>query len=63
MGNSIPSYQVLQVYGAYHSALTAHKPVHTGGAKQTQVKDIHTKYSKHWPYTVAHTIDCVCRKC
>ena len=22
-----------------------------------------TKYSKHWPYTVAHTIECVCRKC
>jgi hypothetical protein len=21
-------------------------------------KVIHTKYSKHWPYTVAHTIDC-----
>ena len=20
------------------------------------------KYSKHWPYTVAHTIDCVCSK-
>ena len=19
-------------------------------------------YSKHWPYTVAHTIDCVCIK-
>ena len=26
-------------------------------------KVIYTKYSKHWPYTVAHTIDCVCRKC
>ena len=26
-------------------------------------KVIDTKYSKHWPYTVAHTIDCVCRKC
>ena len=25
-------------------------------------KVIYTKYSKHWPYTVAHTIDCVCRK-
>ena len=24
-------------------------------------KVIYTKYSKHWPYTVAHTIDCVCR--
>ena len=21
-------------------------------------KVIYTKYSKHWPYTVAHTIDC-----
>ena len=21
---------------------------------------IHPKYSKHLPYTVAHTIDCVC---
>ena len=27
------------------------------------IKVIYTKYSKHWPYTVAHTIDCVCRKC
>ena len=27
------------------------------------IKVICTKYSKHWPYTVAHTIDCVCRKC
>jgi hypothetical protein len=25
-----------------------------------RIKVIHTKYSKHWPYTVAHTIDCVC---
>ena len=29
----------------------------------TGSKVIGTKYSKHWPYTVAHTIDCVCRKC
>ena len=26
-------------------------------------KVIYTKYSKQWPYTVAHTINCVCRKC
>ena len=26
-------------------------------------KVIYTKYSKHWPYTVAHTIDCLFRKC
>ena len=25
-------------------------------------KIIYPKYSKHWPYTVAHTIDCVCSK-
>ena len=25
-------------------------------------KVIYTKYSKHRPYTVAHKIDCVCRK-
>ena len=25
-----------------------------------QGKAIYTKYSKHWPYTVAHTIECVC---
>ena len=25
-------------------------------------KVIYTKYYKHWPYTVAHTIDCVCSK-
>ena len=24
------------------------------------LKVIYTKYSKHWPYTVAHTINCVC---
>ena len=23
---------------------------------------IYPKYSKNWPYTVAHTIDCVCSK-
>ena len=28
----------------------------------TVVKVIYPKYSKHWPYTVAHTIDCVCSK-
>ncbi len=28
-----------------------------GGAKV-----IFPKYSKHWPYTVVHTIDCVCSK-
>ena len=27
------------------------------------VKVIYPKYSKHWPYTVAHTIYCVYRKC
>ena len=27
-----------------------------------QVKVIHTKYSKHCPYTVAHTLKCVCSK-
>ena len=26
-------------------------------------KVIYTKYSKHWPCTVAHTIGYVCRKC
>ena len=25
-------------------------------------KVIETKYSKHWPYTVAHTFECVCSK-
>ena len=25
-------------------------------------KVIETKYSKHWPYTVAHTFDCMCSK-
>ena len=25
-------------------------------------KVIYPKYSKHWPYTMAHTIDCVCSK-
>ena len=25
-------------------------------------KVIHPKYSKHWPYPVAYTIDCVCSK-
>ena len=28
----------------------------------TGTKVIHTKYSKHRPYTVAHTIECVCSK-
>ena len=28
-----------------------------------RVKVIYTKYSKHWPYTVAHTIECVCIQC
>ena len=26
------------------------------------LKVIYTKYSKHWLYTVAHTIECVCSK-
>ena len=25
-------------------------------------KVIYTKYSKHWPYTVTHTFECVCSK-
>ena len=25
-------------------------------------KVLHPKYSKHLPYTMAHTIDCVCSK-
>ena len=31
-------------------------------SKQVYVKFIYPKYSKHWPYTVTHTIDCVCSK-
>ena len=31
--------------------------------RQAWYKVIYTKYSKHWSYTVAHIIDCVCRKC
>ena len=30
--------------------------------KDKKPKVIYTKYSKHWPYTVAHTLDCVCSK-
>ena len=26
------------------------------------IKVIHTKHFKHWPYTVAHTFECVCSK-
>ena len=29
---------------------------------QGTTKVIYSKYSKHWPYTVAYTIDCVCSK-
>ena len=29
---------------------------------QVKCKVIYPKYSKHWPYTVVHTIDCVCSK-
>ena len=31
-------------------------------SSDANIKVIYTKYSKHWPYTVAHTIDCVCSK-
>ena len=27
-----------------------------------KTKGVYPKYSKHWPFTVAHTIDCVCSK-
>ena len=33
-------------------------PIHIRG----RFKVIYTKYSKHSPYTVAHTIECVCSK-
>ena len=36
-------------------------PIFSGG-DDTGVKVINPKYSKHWLYTVAHTIDCVCSK-
>ena len=36
---------------------------HLGKEAQTLVKVIHSKYSKHWPYTVALTINSVCWKC
>ena len=32
------------------------------GYFRVQFKVIYPKYSKHWPYTVAYTIDCVCSK-
>ena len=31
-------------------------------ASHGKIKVIYTKYSKHWPYTVTHTIDWVCSK-
>ena len=36
----------------HRAALDANQPA----------KVIYPKYSKHLPYTVAHTIDCVCGK-
>ena len=30
--------------------------------QQSSAKAIHLKCYKHWPYTVAHTINCVCIK-
>ena len=30
--------------------------------KEAKNKVIYPKYSKHWSYTVAHTIDCLCSK-
>ena len=35
---------------------------HFGTIFILKAKVIHPKYSKHWPYTLAHTIDCVCSK-
>ena len=29
---------------------------------RVRIKVIYTKYSKHCPYTVAHTFECVCSK-
>ena len=37
--------------------------LYTSYSPQVWAKVIDTKYSKHWPYTYAHTIECVCRKC
>ena len=37
-------------------------PSSTGISSWVWHKVIYPKYSKHWPYTVAHTIDCVCSK-
>ena len=47
--------------GLYHTTILrflSHKNLEI----LARCKVIHTKYSKHWPYTVAHTIDCVCIK-
>ena len=36
---------------------------YTVGVVPGRLQSLYTKYSKHWPYTVSYTIDCVCRKC
>ena len=37
------------------------KYLHTG-FQEVAYKVIYPKYSKHWPYTVARKVDCVCSK-
>ena len=46
----------IQPFGTVWPSIIAQHGVHL------DAKVIYTKYSKHLPNTVAHTIDCVCSK-
>ena len=48
----------------FHPIVHCISPLWTDlGIIHASTKVTYPKYSKHWPYTAAHTIDCVCRKC
>ena len=46
----------------FYLFLSCKKAVRQPKTRHCMRKVIYPKYSKHWPYTLAHTIDCVCSK-
>ena len=64
---NLPKVETLKCCTCWRPTLVGWKPSaekvrKSGLATCAHSKVIYTKYSKHWLYTVTHTIECVCSK-
>ena len=62
--NKLKKHSVSKIVQNFHCSknCSSDLKIFTDSRLQPRIKVIYPKYSKHWPYTLAHTIDCVCSK-